>query len=118
MTTVQVLANLIDFGLNVQDAIGAPRFRWLDEAIDPLPADRLRIESRVPEATRRALAARGYGLEVMGAFSMRVGGVQAILRDQVDRLAHGRRRSPSERLRHGVVSAVVTRLGASRGRSA
>ena len=83
VTTVQVLANLIDFGLNVQDAIGAPRFRWLDEAIDPLPADRLRIESRVPEATRRALAARGYGLEVMGAFSMRVGGVQAILRDQV-----------------------------------
>ena len=36
----------------------------------------------MPEATRRALAARGYGLEVMGAFSMRVGGVQAILRDQ------------------------------------
>ena len=26
-TTVQVLANLIDFGLNVQDTIGAPRFR-------------------------------------------------------------------------------------------
>jgi gamma-glutamyltranspeptidase/glutathione hydrolase len=82
VTTVQVLANLIDFGLNVQDAIGAPRFRWLDEAIDPLPADRLRIESRVPEATRRALAARGYGLEVMGPWSMRVGGVQAIIRDQ------------------------------------
>ena len=34
----------------------------------------------------RAVAGRiahGYGLEVMGAFSMRVGGVQAILRDQV-----------------------------------
>ena len=81
VTTVQVLSNLIDFGLNVQDAIGAPRFRWLDEAIDPLPADTLRIESRVPEATRRALAARGYGLEVMGPWSMRVGGVQAIVRD-------------------------------------
>jgi gamma-glutamyltranspeptidase/glutathione hydrolase len=81
VTTVQVLANLIDFGLNVQDAIGAPRFRWLDEAIDKLPADTMRIESRVPEATRRALAARGYGLEVMGPWSMRVGGVQAILRD-------------------------------------
>ena len=76
-----MLANLIDFGLNVQDAIAAPRFRWLDEAIDPLPAEKLRIESRVPEATRRALAARGYALEVMGPWSMRVGGVQAILRD-------------------------------------
>ena len=82
VTTVQVLANLIDFGLNVQDAIGAPRFRWLDEAIDRLPAETLRIESRVPEATGRALAARGYGLEVMGPWSMRVGGVQAIVRDQ------------------------------------
>jgi gamma-glutamyltranspeptidase/glutathione hydrolase len=81
VTTVQVLANLIDFGLNVQDAIGAPRFRWLDEAIDRLPADTMRIESRVPEPTRRTLAARGYGLEVMGPWSMRVGGVQAVLRD-------------------------------------
>ena len=81
VTTIQVLANLIDFGLNVQDAIGAPRFRWLDEAIDKLPAETMRIESRVPEATRRALQARGYGLELMGPWSMRVGGVQAVLRD-------------------------------------
>jgi gamma-glutamyltranspeptidase / glutathione hydrolase len=82
VTTVQVLSNLIDFGLNVQDAIGAPRFRWLDEAIDRLPAETLRIESRVPEETRRALAERGYGLELLGAWSMRVGGVQAVLSDR------------------------------------
>jgi gamma-glutamyltranspeptidase/glutathione hydrolase len=81
VTTVQVLSNLIDFGLNVQDAIGAPRFRWLDEAIDPLPAETMRIESRVPEATRQALAARGYGLEMLGAWSMRVGGVHAVMAD-------------------------------------
>jgi gamma-glutamyltranspeptidase/glutathione hydrolase len=82
VTTVQVLANLVDFGLNVQDAIGAPRFRWLDEAIDRLPADTLRIESRVPDETRRALAERGYGIELLGSWSMRVGGVQAVLRDR------------------------------------
>jgi len=76
-----VLANLIDFGLNVQDAIGAPRFRWLDEAIDPLPAETLRMESRVPESTRQALAARGYRLDMLGAWSMRVGGVQAVMAD-------------------------------------
>ena len=81
VTTVQVLANLIDFGLNVQDAIGAPRFRWLDEAIDPLPAETLRMESRVPESTRQALAARGYRLDMLGAWSMRVGGVQAVMAD-------------------------------------
>jgi gamma-glutamyltranspeptidase/glutathione hydrolase len=82
VTTVQVISNLVDFGLNVQDAIGAPRFRWADEAIDPLPPEVLRLESRVPEATRTALAARGYRLEQLGAWSMRVGGVQAIVHDR------------------------------------
>lgn len=81
VTTVQVIVNLVDFGLHVQDAIGAPRFRWVDEAIDPLPATTLRIEARVPEATRAALAARGYALELLGDWSMRVGGVQAVMRD-------------------------------------
>jgi gamma-glutamyltranspeptidase/glutathione hydrolase len=81
VTTVQVLANAVDFGLNLQDAIGAPRFRWADEAVDPLPAETLRIESRVPEATLRALAERGYALDVLGNWSMRVGGVQGVMRD-------------------------------------
>jgi gamma-glutamyltranspeptidase/glutathione hydrolase len=81
VTTVQVLSNLVDFGLNVQDAIGAPRFRWADETADPLPAETLRVESRVPEATRRALAERGYAVDLLGAWSMRVGGVQATVRD-------------------------------------
>ncbi len=81
VTTVQVLSHLIDFNLNVQDAIGAPRFRWADEAVDPLPAETLRMESRVPEATRQALAERGYVLDPLGAWSMRVGGVQAVMRD-------------------------------------
>jgi gamma-glutamyltranspeptidase / glutathione hydrolase len=81
VTTVQVISNMIDFGLNVQDAIGAPRFRWADEAIDRLPAELLRVESRVPEATRQALTERGYALELLGAWSMRVGGVQAVLQD-------------------------------------
>lgn len=81
VTTVQVASNVIDFGLNVQDAIGAPRFRWADETTDPLPAETLRVESRVPEATREALRARGYTLDLLGAWSMRVGGVQAVMRD-------------------------------------
>ena len=81
VTTVQVLSNLIDFGLNVQDAIGAPRFRWADETADPLPAETLRMESRVPESTRDGLARRGYAVELLGAWSMRVGGVQAVMHD-------------------------------------
>ncbi|HLW47957.1 MAG TPA: gamma-glutamyltransferase family protein [bacterium] len=78
VTTVQVLVNLVDFGLNLQDAIGAPRFRWIDDVADPLPARALRIESRMPEATRAAFADRGYGVDTLGPWSMRVGGVQAV----------------------------------------
>jgi gamma-glutamyltranspeptidase / glutathione hydrolase len=81
VTTVQVLVNLIDFGLNLQDAIGAPRFRWIDDVGDPLPAKALRIESRMPEGTRAAFAERGYEVETLGPWSMRVGGVQAVQMD-------------------------------------
>ncbi|HXX39224.1 MAG TPA: gamma-glutamyltransferase family protein [bacterium] len=81
VTTVQVLVNLIDFGLNLQDAIAAPRFRWVDDVGDPLPAERMRMESRFADATRDAIVARGYTVEPLGAWSMRVGGVQGILVD-------------------------------------
>ncbi len=81
VTTVQVLVHLLDFGLNLQDAIAAPRFRWIDDVGDPLPARALRMESRVPEETRGALATRGYEVELLGPWSMRVGGVQGILMD-------------------------------------
>lgn len=80
-TTVQVLVHLLDFGLNLQDAIAAPRFRWADDVGDPLPAQRIRMEARFPEATRSALAAHGYGVDVLGDWSMRVGGVQGIMAD-------------------------------------
>jgi len=73
--------NLVDFGLNLQDAIAAPRFRWIDDVADPLPARALRIESRMPEATRADFAARGYGVDTLGPWSMRVGGVQGVQMD-------------------------------------
>jgi gamma-glutamyltranspeptidase/glutathione hydrolase len=82
VTTIQVLANLVDFGLTLQDAVGAPRFRWADEPSDPMPPERLVMEARVPASTRSTLAARGYGLDMLGDWSMRVGGVQAVMRDE------------------------------------
>jgi gamma-glutamyltranspeptidase/glutathione hydrolase len=82
VTTIQVLSNLIDFGLTLQDSVGAPRFRWADEPADPMPPERLIVEARVPAGTRSALAARGYGLDMLGDWSMRVGGVQAVMRDE------------------------------------
>jgi gamma-glutamyltranspeptidase/glutathione hydrolase len=82
VTTVQVLVNLIDFGLNLQDAIAAPRFRWADDVEDRLPAQILRMESRIPSTTREVLEAQGYKIEMLGQWTLRVGGVQGILVDR------------------------------------
>lgn len=82
MTTIQVLVNLIDFGLNLQDAIAAPRFRWADDVEDRLPARILRMESRIPSTTREVLEAQGYEIEMLGPWTLRVGGVQGILMDR------------------------------------
>ncbi len=78
-TTAQVVAGLIDFGRNIQDAIAAPRFRWKDDVGDPLPPKELLLEARFAPAVRKALAARGYKVSVLEDWSVRVGGAQGIV---------------------------------------
>jgi gamma-glutamyltranspeptidase/glutathione hydrolase len=68
---VQVLANLIDFGMNVQEAGEAARVNH--------GAAGLQLESGIPEAVRLALAARGHAIVPNGAGSF--GGFQGILID-------------------------------------
>jgi gamma-glutamyltranspeptidase/glutathione hydrolase len=80
-TTAQVISNLVDHGLDVQDAIEAPRFRWTDDTTDALPPAKLILETRFPEPTRRALEERGYATEWIGDWTWRVGGLQAIVLD-------------------------------------
>jgi gamma-glutamyltranspeptidase / glutathione hydrolase len=77
-TTAQMIINLIDFGRNIQDAIAAPRFRWKDDVGDPLPPKVLLLEARFSSGVQRALAARGYRLEILEDWSMKVGGGQGI----------------------------------------
>ncbi len=77
-TTAQMIINLIDFQRNIQDAIAAPRFRWKDDVGDPLPPKVLSVEGRFAPATLKALAARGYKIERLEDWSMRVGGGQGI----------------------------------------
>ena len=72
--TVQILINLLDFGMDVQQAIEAPQFR--------LYAGRdVHVEERLPVQVRRQLEARGHQLNVLEAWSMRVSGAQAIQLD-------------------------------------
>ena len=46
---------------------------------DPLPPKELLLEGRFPPSVRKALAARGYRLEVIEDWSVRVGGGQGIV---------------------------------------
>jgi gamma-glutamyltranspeptidase/glutathione hydrolase len=68
---VQLLLNLFVFGMDLQAAIDAPRFRHLD-------GERVALEAPVGDSVRAALAAMGHELvdRPPGAF----GGAQAIVR--------------------------------------
>jgi gamma-glutamyltranspeptidase/glutathione hydrolase len=73
-TTAQMIVNVLDFGLNVQEAIEAPRVRvYRDRLVD--------AEARIPEETRAALADRGHRVNAIADWSWIVGGGQGIARD-------------------------------------
>lgn len=73
-TTVQMLLNIVDFGADPQLAIEAPRFRVWEET-------RMQIEDRIDPQVRAELAARGHALELVGDYSMLVGGGQSVMVD-------------------------------------
>jgi len=74
-TMALLVTHLLDDGLNIQEAIDAPRFF----ARDTEPA--LALESRFPAATVEALRKMGYTLEPHGDFDLFFGGAQGIVRD-------------------------------------
>jgi gamma-glutamyltranspeptidase / glutathione hydrolase len=73
-TQPQMLLNALEFEMNVQEAIEAPRIRvYRDRLLD--------AESRIPEDVRAGLAARGHQVNVLDDWSWVVGGGQGIARD-------------------------------------
>ena len=72
----QFVANIVDFGMNIQGALGAARFTKLTfEGCD------VKIESRVPPEVREALTKMGHQVTVTGPYSQSMGGGQAAMRD-------------------------------------
>lgn len=74
---LNVLLNMIVFGMPIQEAIEAPRINSLHpfssfDSHESLPGV-LEIEDRVPAAVRDALTARGHKLNVLGAYGMSTG---------------------------------------------
>jgi len=82
-TVLQVLLNILDFGMNVQEAIDAPRFhhQWLPDVI--------RYERHGLSAdTTEALAAKGHKLqEIEGQESSRRSSSGGLLEGGCDRRA-------------------------------
>jgi gamma-glutamyltranspeptidase/glutathione hydrolase len=58
-TVPQMVMNIIDFGMNVQEAIAAPRVSFSDP-------DSLLVEWDVPEEVQKGLAAMGHNLREVG----------------------------------------------------
>jgi len=77
-TNVQMLTNVLDFGMDVEQAIHAPRF----VIGSPFSADDLtvRIEDRVAPGVIEELRAMGHEVETMGPWAQ-TGGVQLVARD-------------------------------------
>jgi gamma-glutamyltranspeptidase/glutathione hydrolase len=72
----QFVANLVDFKMNIQAALEAPRFsKHSFNGCDVM------MENRISQKVRDELAARGHKIELRGPFSSLVGGGQAVMRD-------------------------------------
>lgn len=76
-THVQVLTNLLDFGMDPQEAIERPRFVQGRMRVSD-PEDRLRIEARVPPRVRAALIRRGHRLDVVAERAVTMGHAHAL----------------------------------------
>jgi gamma-glutamyltranspeptidase / glutathione hydrolase len=74
MRTMQTLVNVIDFGMNVQQAIEAPRWSTRSFPASPFPHTMrpgdLSVESRISESVQKALSAKGHKLSTSGPWSL------------------------------------------------
>lgn len=72
----QFVSNVVDYGMNIQAALEAPRFTKLTfEGRDVI------VERRFPQKLQERLRAKGHELDVQGDFSSFVGGGQAVMRE-------------------------------------
>ncbi|HEY7306587.1 MAG TPA: gamma-glutamyltransferase [Bryobacteraceae bacterium] len=72
----QFVSNIVDFGMNIQAALDAPRFtKPTFNGCDVL------LESRIPETVRAKLAEKGHKVQVEDAYSQKMGRGNAVMVD-------------------------------------
>jgi len=85
-TMVQLVANIVDFNMNVQEAIEAPRFRSANFPDTHWPHEylpgRLNIEARVPEKVLNKLKEMGHDVNIYPEWTWQCGGACAIVIDR------------------------------------
>ncbi|HYO81992.1 MAG TPA: gamma-glutamyltransferase [Bryobacteraceae bacterium] len=72
----QFVANTVDFGMNVQQALESARFTKVT-----FEGCAVSLESRIPESVRTELSAKGHEVIVARPYAQRVGGGQAVMRN-------------------------------------
>lgn len=72
----QFVANVADYGLNIQAALEAPRF-----SKGSFAGCDVAVEGRIPASIIAALESKGHQVQVKGSFSQTVGGGQAVMRN-------------------------------------
>jgi len=80
----QFVSHVADHGMNIQQALEAPRFTRTQTA-----GCEVKIESRVPDDARRELAAMGHQVTTVGEYSGWMGGGNAVLHDSTARVSYG-----------------------------
>ena len=81
----QFVSNIVDFGMNIQGALDAPRF-----SKETFPGCDVNFESRVAKSTRDSLTAMGHEIVMRGDYSStRMGAGQAVLRNFTTKLNAG-----------------------------
>ena len=80
----QFMANVVDYKMNIQAAVEAPRFTKRT-----FPGCDVQMENRIPQKTRDELTGKGHKIQVMGAYSSAMGGGQVVLRDAAAGVNYG-----------------------------
>ena len=80
----QFVSDVVDYGMNIQAALEAPRFTRLS-----FKGCEFMIENRVPAEVRQALLQKGQQLAVRGDFSTSMGGGQAVMHDSSTGVNYG-----------------------------
>jgi gamma-glutamyltranspeptidase/glutathione hydrolase len=78
MRTVQTLINMVDFGMNIQQAIEAPRWTTTSFPASTFPhrmsPGAVTVESRIGDPVRQDLLRRGHKLSIAGPWSLNSSG--------------------------------------------